>query len=152
MNSWVLVLRAADQAARWHANQRRKGHAEEPYLNHLIEVASLVTEATDGADPNVVIAALLHDAVEDQKIPIDRITREFGQPVADIVMEVTDDKELAKEERKHIQIETAAHKSRKAKLITLADKTSNVRAVAFSPAADWSVKRRRLHHLGKERG
>ena len=64
MNSWVLVLRAADQAARWHTDQRRKGQAEEPYVNHLIEVASLVTEATDGADPNVVIAALLHDAVE----------------------------------------------------------------------------------------
>ena len=142
MNSWVLVLRAADQAARWHTDQRRKGHAEEPYLNHLIEVASLVTEATDGADPNVVIAALLHDAVEDQKVPIDTIAREFGQQVADIVMEVTDDKTLPKEERKRVQIETAAHKSREAKLIKLADKTSNVRAVAFSPAADWSVKRR----------
>ena len=142
MNSWVLVLRAADQAARWHTDQRRKGHAEEPYLNHLIEVASLVTEATDGADPNVVIAALLHDAVEDQKVPIDTIAQQFGQQVADIVMEVTDDKTLPKEERKRVQIETAAHKSREAKLIKLADKTSNVRAVALSPAADWSVKRR----------
>jgi GTP diphosphokinase / guanosine-3',5'-bis(diphosphate) 3'-diphosphatase len=38
MNSWVLVLRAADQAARWHTDQRRKGHAEEPYLNHRLKL------------------------------------------------------------------------------------------------------------------
>jgi (p)ppGpp synthase/HD superfamily hydrolase len=66
----------------------------------------------------------------------------FGKQVADIVMEVTDDKTLPKDERKRKQIETALKKSREAKLIKLADKTSNLRAVASSPAADWSVKRR----------
>jgi (p)ppGpp synthase/HD superfamily hydrolase len=67
MKEWIAVLRAADAAARWHVHQRRKGIAEEPYINHLLEVASLVTEATGGTDPNLVIAALLHDAVEDQR-------------------------------------------------------------------------------------
>jgi (p)ppGpp synthase/HD superfamily hydrolase len=66
MKEWVSVLQAADAAARWHIHQRRKGSAQEPYINHLLEVAVLVTEATSGADPNVVIAALLHDAIEDQ--------------------------------------------------------------------------------------
>jgi (p)ppGpp synthase/HD superfamily hydrolase len=89
----------------------------------------------------VVIAALLHDAVEDQEVPVEMIAREFGKQVADIVMEVTDDKTLPKDERKRKQIETAPKKSREAKLIKLADKTSNLRAVASSPAADWSVKR-----------
>ncbi len=46
MKEWVTVLRAADVAARWHVHQRRKGSAHEPYINHLLEVASLVTEAT----------------------------------------------------------------------------------------------------------
>ena len=42
-----MVLRAADAAARWHVNQRRKGAGQEPYINHLIEVASLGAEAKD---------------------------------------------------------------------------------------------------------
>jgi len=138
MKEWIAVLRAADTAARWHAHQRRKGIAQEP----LLEVASLVSEATSGSDPTVVIAALLHDAVEDQEVPVEMIAREFGKQVADIVIEVTDDKTLPKDERKRKQIETAPKKSREAKLIKLADKTSNLRAIASSPAADWSVKRR----------
>ena len=142
MKEWIAVLRAADAVARWHVHQRRKGIAQEPYINHLLEVASLVSEATSGSDPTVVIAALLHDAVEDQEVPVEMIAREFGKQVADIVIEVTDDKTLPKDERKRKQIETAPKKSREAKLIKLADKTSNLRAVASSPAADWSVKRR----------
>lgn len=142
MKEWISVLRAADAAARWHAHQRRKGISQEPYINHLLEVASLVTEATGGSDPNLVIAALLHDAIEDQEVPAQMIAREFGKQVSEIVMEVTDDKTLPKEERKRRQIETAPKKSREAKLIKLADKTSNLRTIASSPAADWSVKRR----------
>jgi (p)ppGpp synthase/HD superfamily hydrolase len=143
MTELVSVMRAADAAARWHVHQRRKGSAQEPYINHLLEVASLVTQATDGIIPRVVIAALLHDAVEDQGVSAEMIASEFGQHVADIVVEVTDDKTLSKDERKRKQIESAPKKSREAKLIKLADKTSNVRAVATSPAPDWSVERRR---------
>jgi (p)ppGpp synthase/HD superfamily hydrolase len=142
MKDWIAVLRAADAAARWHIHQRRKGSAQEPYINHLLEVANLVTAATNGTDPNVVIAALLHDAIEDQGRAAETIASEFGQNVADIVMEVTDDKSLPKAERKRRQVESASKKSREAKLIKLADKTSNVRAVANSPAPDWSVERR----------
>ena len=46
MKEWIAVLRAADTAARWHVHQRRKGIAQEPYINHLLEVASLISEAT----------------------------------------------------------------------------------------------------------
>ena len=84
MNEWVTVLRAADAAARWHVHQRRKGSAQEPYINHLLEVASLVAEATHGKDPDLVVAALLHDAVEDQEVSADLIAREFGSKVAAI--------------------------------------------------------------------
>ena len=142
MTELVSVLRAADLAARWHVHQRRKGHAAEPYVNHLLEVASLVTQATDGSDPSVTIAALLHDAIEDQDIKAELIASQFGQPVADIVIEVTDDKSLPKAERKRLQVEHAPHKSREAKLLKIADKISNVRAIADSPAPDWTAKRR----------
>ncbi|TQF29771.1 HD domain-containing protein [Bradyrhizobium sp. UNPA324] len=142
MKEWIAVLRAADAVARWHIHQRRKGSAQEPYINHLLEVASLVADATGGADPELVIAALLHDAIEDQEVPSELIAREFGDRVAAIVAEVTDDKSLDKAERKRLQVEHAPKKSDAAKLIKLADKTSNVRAIAFAPSPDWSVKRR----------
>ena len=142
MKEWVAVLRAADAAARWHVHQRRKGAAEEPYINHLLEVASLVAEATQGKNPKVVIAALLHDAIEDQEVPRELIAREFGEDVAALVEEVSDDKALEKHHRKRIQVETAHKKSDDAKRIKLADKTSNLRAITFSPPPDWSVRRR----------
>ena len=142
MKQSIAVLKAADAAARWHVHQRRKGPPKEPYVNHLLEVAMLVAEATGGNDPNLVIAALLHDAIEDSEVPAELIASMFGDEVASIVKEVTDDKSLPKEVRKNRQVETAPHKSPKAKLLKLADKTSNLRAIAASPPADWSVKRR----------
>jgi (p)ppGpp synthase/HD superfamily hydrolase len=139
---WKAVLRAADAAARWHVHQRRKGAAEEPYINHLLEVATLVAEATNGKDPDLVVAALLHDAIEDQEVPRSIIAKEFGEDVACLVEEVTDDKTVDKQERKRLQVANAAKKSERAKVLKLADKTSNLRAIAGSPAAGWSVKRR----------
>src|SRR5690349_17581834 len=120
MKEWLLVLKAADAAARWHVHQRRKGAAEEPYINHLLEVATLVAEATDGADTNLVIAALLHDAIEDSEVPSEMIADAFGEDVASIVAEVTDDKTLAKAERKQKQVKTAPRKSPRAKILKLA--------------------------------
>lgn len=142
MKEWIAVLKAADAVARWHVHQRRKGAAQEPYINHLLEVASLVAEATEGKDPNLVIAALLHDAIEDQEVPRSMIAARWGEEVARLVEEVTDDKSLPKEERKEEQIKNAAKKSPRAKIIKLADKTSNLRAITASPSPDWSVKRR----------
>lgn len=139
---WIAVLRAADAAARWHVNQRRKGVGQEPYVNHLLEVAGMVAQATEGKDPELVIAALLHDSIEDQEVPRAVIAEKFGEGVAKLVDEVTDDKSLAKEERKRLQIEHAKGISRRAKILKLADKISNLRAIGASPPPDWSVKRR----------
>jgi (p)ppGpp synthase/HD superfamily hydrolase len=139
---WIAVLRAADAAARWHVNQRRKGATQEPYVNHLLEVAALVAEATGGADPELVVAALLHDSIEDQEVPRAVLAERFGEGVARLVEEVTDDKSLPKQERKRLQVEHAEHISRRAKILKLADKISNLRAIAASPPPDWSVKRR----------
>jgi (p)ppGpp synthase/HD superfamily hydrolase len=117
MKEWIAVLKAADAAARWHVHQRRKGAAQEPYINHLLEVASLVAEATDGKDPELVIAALLHDAIEDQEVPHTMIAARWGEEVARVVEEVTDDKSIPKADRKRKQVESAAKKSDRAKLI-----------------------------------
>jgi GTP diphosphokinase / guanosine-3',5'-bis(diphosphate) 3'-diphosphatase len=142
MKQWIKVLKAADAAARWHVHQRRKGAAQEPYINHLLEVAMLVAEATDGKDPELIVAALLHDAIEDQEVPKSVIAEGFGEDVAGLVDEVTDDKTIDKQERKRLQVEHAPKKSQRAKILKLADKTSNLRAIAASPPPDWSIKRR----------
>jgi GTP diphosphokinase / guanosine-3',5'-bis(diphosphate) 3'-diphosphatase len=142
MKEWIKVLKAADAAARWHVHQRRKGAAQEPYINHLLEVAMLVAEATDGKDPELIVAALLHDAIEDQEVPKSVITEAFGKDVAGLVDEVTDDKTIDKQERKRLQVEHADKKSQRAKILKLADKTSNLRAITVSPPPNWSVQRR----------
>lgn len=138
----LAVLRAAEIAARWHSDQRRKGAAQEPYINHLLEVAGLVAEATGGADPDLVIAALLHDAIEDCDVTRAQIEQAFGADVAALVAAVTDDKTLPKATRKQLQVDGAAAKPVRVKLLKLADKTSNLRAMAASPPANWSAERR----------
>ena len=137
------ILEALDFAARRHSAQKRKGEAEEPYLNHVIEVAHLLAQATQGSDPNLLIAGILHDTVEDTETTSAEIEGLFGTDIATLVAEVTDDKSLAKQERKRLQIEKTPHKSDRAKMIKLADKTSNLKAIAASPPADWSDERKR---------
>jgi GTP diphosphokinase / guanosine-3',5'-bis(diphosphate) 3'-diphosphatase len=88
MKEWLQVLKAADAAAKWHVHQRRKGPAEEPYINHLLEVVMLVADATGGTDTNLVIAALLHDAIEHCEVPRELIAGTFGDDVASIIEEV----------------------------------------------------------------
>jgi guanosine-3',5'-bis(diphosphate) 3'-pyrophosphohydrolase len=146
MQDWVRVLTAANAAATWHVHQRRKGAAAEPYINHVLEVASLVAEATGGSDPNLVIAALLHDVVEDCGVSAETLQEQYGPDVAALVAEVTDDKQLPKAERKRLQVEKASGKSLRAKIIKLADKTSNLRALATSPPSDWP-KARKIEYL-----
>ncbi len=136
------ILKAAHFAAEKHAGQRRKGAAAEPYINHLLEVAELVS-SVQPADTNLVIAALLHDSIEDAGVTKEELVQHFGGDVADLVMEVSDDKSLPKAERKRLQIVHAPELSVRAGIIKLADKISNLRAILASPPADWSVGRKR---------
>ncbi len=136
------VLDAARFAAEKHARQKRKGTAAEPYLNHLVEDAGLVATTLAVSDTNLVIAALLHDTIEDTDTTREELIARFGTDVADLVSELTDDKELPKEERKRLQIENAPKLSIRAQVIKLADKLSNLRAILFSPP-DWDFQRKK---------
>ena len=142
MNTVVDLAAAYHFAAVRHVDQRRKGLRAEPYVNHLTEVAELVARATPPAARASVIAAGGHATVEDTGVSLQEIAEQFGPEVAAIVAEVTDDKSLSKAERKRLQVEHAPHASRGAKLIKLADKTANLRALAQSPPPDWSSERR----------
>jgi len=143
MNAVVGVARALDFAARKHAGQRRKGLMAEPYVNHLTEVALLLAETTDGDDPALVMAGLLHDTIEDTDTTRDELAGVFGEDVASLVAEVTDDTSLDRESRKRIQVETATAKSRRARIIKIADKVANLRSIAESPPVGWSPRRKR---------
>lgn len=144
MNAVTSLASAYARAAHWHSAQKRKGEAAEPYINHLAEVAELVAKATEGGDLPLVIAAVLHDAVEDAGVTAREIAVEFGEDVAALVLEVTDDKSLPKEERKRLQVETTPHKTSRAKMIKLADKTSNLRAICQSPPP-WPLERQQAY-------
>ena len=139
----VKLARAADYAARQHIAQRRKGERAEPYVNHLIEVAALLAEATAGEDVVLLLGGLLHDTLEDTDSTYEDLEQRFGPEVAALVAEVTDDKSLPKEERKRLQIAKTPGKSRRAKLLKLADKTSNLRSLTQSPPVGWTEARLR---------
>ncbi len=141
----LRLARAFDLAARKHVDKRRRGARAEPYVNHLAEVARLLAEATGGGDPDLVIAGLLHDTIEDTETTAAEIAAAFGADVAALVVEVTDDKRLPKATRKRLQIETAPDKSARAKRLKIADKISNLDSLATSPPATWPAARRRAY-------
>ena len=136
------ILSAAIFAAERHRDQRRKGKDASPYINHPLALASLLAGRGEH-DAALLMAALLHDTVEDTATSFEDLERAFGHEVADLVREVTDDKRLAKAERKRLQIEHAAQLSRRAKLVKLADKICNLRDMSVSPPTGWSLERRR---------
>jgi guanosine-3',5'-bis(diphosphate) 3'-pyrophosphohydrolase len=123
-----LVFEAAALAARRHTGQQRKGRGNEPYVNHLAEVANLLSIATEGTDAELVAAGWLHDTIEDTATTQQELAGIFGERVAALVAEVTDDMSLPKNERRQKQIADAPMKSSSAKLIKIADKISNIRA------------------------
>jgi len=145
------ILSAARFAAEKHAGQRRKGEAAEPYVNHLLEVAELVAMALPEPDTNLVIAALLHDSIEDAGVTAGDLASRYGADVASLVSEVTDDKSLPKQERKRLQVQNAPKKSARAQTIKLADKSSNLRSMLASPPAGWDVERRREYFVWARR-
>ena len=136
------LLKAISFAADKHRNQRRKDAEASPYINHPIALADILANEGGVEDVDILCAAILHDTIEDTETTLDELVLIFGDRIAGMVAEVTDDKALPKAERKRLQIEHAAHISSGAKLVKLADKISNLRDVAGSPPVDWSLARR----------
>jgi len=136
------ILEAAAFAAEKHRGQRRKDASASPYINHPLEVASLIAGEGGVSDPVVLCAALLHDTIEDTQTTREELVEAFGLEVADVVREVTDDKALPKEERKRLQISHAAKASPRAKVVKLADKICNLRDILDHPPATWSAERK----------
>lgn len=143
MSQDILMLsRALSFAAAAHRNQRRKGAAQEPYINHLIEVMDLVARATGGSDAELMVAALLHDTIEDAGISEADLEGEFGSRVARIVAENTDDMSLSKPERKARRVAAMPHKPADTRMVKTADVISNLRSMVVSAPAGWDIERK----------
>lgn len=138
-NSEAFILEAAVFAADRHRHQRRKDEDATPYINHPLKVAHILARAKV-EDTAILVAAILHDTVEDTETTIDEIERRFGKRIARLVAEVTDDKSLPKAERKRLQILTAVSKSAGAKQIKIADKIANLQDLRNAPP-NWSEER-----------
>jgi GTP diphosphokinase / guanosine-3',5'-bis(diphosphate) 3'-diphosphatase len=139
------IIFALAFAADRHRNQRRKDAQASPYINHPIALANVLANEGNVTDERVLLAAILHDTLEDTDTLHDELMQTFGHEVAKIVAEVTDDKTLSKEERKRLQIEHARHLSAQAKLVKLADKICNLRDIVAMPPVDWSADRKRQY-------
>jgi guanosine-3',5'-bis(diphosphate) 3'-pyrophosphohydrolase len=137
------LIHAVAFAADKHRKQRRKDADASPYINHPIALAHVLANEGGVEDERVLIAAILHDTIEDTDTSRDELVRRFGAEIGRIVDEVTDDKSLSKAERKRLQVEHAAHISHGAKLVKLADKICNLRDILAAPPSGWSDERKR---------
>jgi (p)ppGpp synthase/HD superfamily hydrolase len=143
MSDTAQLLQALHFSADKHRHQRRKDRSASPYINHPIEVAHVLASVGGVSDLTTLIAALLHDTIEDTATTGDELEQQFGREVRVLVEEMTDDKSLGKAERKRLQVEHARTASHRAKLIKLGDKICNVRDVTHAPPEGWSPERRR---------
>ncbi|MCX7986222.1 MAG: HD domain-containing protein [Bacteroidales bacterium] len=138
------LFKALDFAAQQHIFQRRKGSFNIPYINHPIRVSYLLIQCGE-TDVELLSAALLHDVIEDTQATAEEIASMFGEKVASIVSEVTDNMQLSKEDRKRLQIEKAPFLSRPAKLIKIADKACNMEDLIRYPI--WWPKSRKIAYF-----
>ena len=140
-----LLLHALAFAAERHSKQRRKDADASPYINHPIALAQVLCNEAGVEDAEVLAAAVLHDTIEDTKTTEDELAAAFGSVIASTVAEVTDNKLLAKQTRKELQVQHAPCLSERAKLVKLADKICNLRDVAATPPVDWPLERRQAY-------
>jgi GTP diphosphokinase / guanosine-3',5'-bis(diphosphate) 3'-diphosphatase len=141
----AAIVAALGFAARKHRDQRRKDHAASPYINHPIALVEVLCNEAGIVETEVLCAALLHDVLEDTETSREELNATFGARVAAIVLEVTDDKAMAKATRKRTQVERAGRASRAARLVKLADKICNLRDVAHNPPVGWDLARRQAY-------
>lgn len=139
MTDTARLLEAASFAADRHRDQRRKDVDATPYINHPLDVARILGEA-GVTDVEVLMAAILHDTIEDTNTTAEELTERFGARVCNLVLEVTDDKSLDKLERKRLQVLKAPCASADAKMIKLGDKIANLRDLE-TPPVGWDAKR-----------
>jgi guanosine-3',5'-bis(diphosphate) 3'-pyrophosphohydrolase len=130
------LLEALDFAAQRHSAQRRKGPDAAPYVNHLIEVALLLASVGQVSDVEVLMAAVLHDVLEDTPTKPDEIEARFGARVRTLVEALSHDNALPRRQRRAIVLAELPRAATEVKLIKLADLGSNIKLLPD----DWSYE------------
>ncbi len=122
-----MINEAIEFATKAHEGQFRKG-TKRPYIVHPVEVADIVTSMTE--DEEVICAAVLHDTIEDcEGVTVEVLTARFGERVASLVQNESEDKSKTWEERKSATIIRLKKASKEVQMIALADKLSNMRDI-----------------------
>jgi len=147
MDGTGTLLEALRFAADKHRGQRRKDGGT-AYINHPIAVAHKLKHIGGIDDAVVLCSAILHDTLEDTETTKGELAAHFGEEIAQVVWEVTDDLTLKadknrKAERKQMEIDHAPKLSHRAKLVKMADKICNAEDTLKSPPANWSAEERR---------
>ena len=142
-----MYLAAKQFAADRHSGQTRKDAKATPYIEHPVAVARLLIQVGDVSDRDVLVAALLHDVLEDTPTKAKELKVHFGERVTRIVQEVSDNKRLPKIARKYLQVRGAPFISPEAKLVKLADKICNVRDILESPPMGWGLERKHQYFM-----
>ena len=144
--SFSNLVKALEFAADKHKFHKRKGKCPPPYINHPIEVMQTLWEIGGVEDIDVLIAALLHDTIEDTKTSSYEVGKRFGEKVLSIVMEVTIDKYLGKDTVKQLQIDMAPHLSKQAKQLKLSDLICNLTDISGRCVPEhWDMERRKKY-------
>ena len=136
------LLAAVLFAARKHRRQRRKDSERTPYINHPIAVAEALSRLGGIADLATLLAAILHDTLEDTETTTRELEEEFGREVCQLVQEVTDNMSLPDPERKRLQIVHAPHLSAAAQQIKVADKLCNLLDLTPDQPMGWTLERK----------
>jgi len=141
------VLRAFQVGARAHEGQARK--SGEPYITHPVAVASILSEL--GLDAETIIAAILHDTLEDTELSRDELSAEFGEVVAELVDGVTKLDKMRFGSRQEADAESfrkmllAMARDIRVILIKLSDRLHNMRTLgAKDPASRRRIARETL--------
>jgi len=134
------IIKASVYAAEKHKYQRRKGFNQVPYINHPLRVAEVLVNCGED-DEAVIIAAILHDVIEDTDATTEELEQKFGKKVSGMVLELSDDKNLPISVRKELQVKNAGRLSENAKKIKIADKICNIQDMINYPM-EWTLERR----------
>jgi len=142
-------LEAIEFAAYRHRSDKPK--YGEPYINHVISVCSLVGVVGEIDDEVTLVAAALHDVLEKSNAKPNELNFQFGEEVYNIVLELTDHHSDADADLFQKQLERASSLSAKARVIKMADKIANVKAILNNPPDDWDMEKKSLYINWAER-
>lgn len=128
MGTTYIIKNALDQAAYWHRDQKRKYPVEIPYMSHIAGVAAILSRHR--FSPEIVVAGILHDTIEDCGISADELREKFGPNVTRWVVQCSEpDKSLSWEDRKRLYFEHFLDKDWQAQAVAIADKIDNFQSI-----------------------